>query len=164
MTVSALARTLDQEVLFRVLQGCFGAALVPLSQAIMLDIYPMEQRGMAMAVWATGVMIGPILGPTLGGYLTDSYDWRWVFFINVPFGILAVTGLVFIITNLLLAWFGYAYQDAPGAKAAYWHDSPRLEMTWTLVTAGILAIFLFNALSLWAKVTSPPPAECSAPR
>jgi cytochrome c oxidase subunit 2 len=72
---------------------------------------------------------------------------------------LAVTGLVFIITNLLLAWFGYAYQDGPGAKAAYWHDSPRLEMTWTLVTAGILAIFLFNALSLWAKVTAPPPAD-----
>ncbi|HZM49341.1 MAG TPA: cytochrome c oxidase subunit II [Vicinamibacteria bacterium] len=72
---------------------------------------------------------------------------------------LAVTGLVFIITNLMLAWFGYAYQDGPGAKAAYWHDSPRLEMTWTLVTAGILAVFLFNALSLWAKVTAPPPAD-----
>jgi cytochrome c oxidase subunit 2 len=72
---------------------------------------------------------------------------------------LVVTGLVFIVTNLLLAWFGYAYQDGPGAKAAYWHDSPRLEMTWTLVTAGILAVFLFNALSLWAKVTAPPPAD-----
>jgi len=72
---------------------------------------------------------------------------------------LVVTGLVFIVTNLMLAWFGYAYQDGPGAKAAYWHDSPRLEMTWTLVTAGILAIFLFNALSLWAKVTAPPPAD-----
>jgi len=72
---------------------------------------------------------------------------------------LAVTGLVFIVTNLMLAWFGYAYQDGPGAKAAYWHDSPRLEMTWTLVTAGILAIFLFNALNLWAKVTSRPPAD-----
>jgi len=72
---------------------------------------------------------------------------------------LAVTGLVFIVTNLMLAWFGYAYQDGLGAKAAYWHDSPRLEMTWTLVTAGILAIFLFNALSLWAKVTAPPPAD-----
>ena len=72
---------------------------------------------------------------------------------------LVVTGLVFIVTNLMLAWFGYAYQDGPGAKAAYWHDSPRLEMTWTLVTAGILAIFLFNALSLWARVTAPPPAD-----
>jgi cytochrome c oxidase subunit 2 len=72
---------------------------------------------------------------------------------------LVVTGLVFIVTNLLLAWFGYRYQDGPGARAAYWHDSPRLEMTWTLVTAGILAIFLFNALNLWAKVTSRPPAD-----
>jgi cytochrome c oxidase subunit 2 len=72
---------------------------------------------------------------------------------------LVVTGLVFIVTNLLLAWFGYRYQDGPGAKAAYWHDSPRLEMTWTLVTAGILAIFLFNALNLWAKVNSRPPAD-----
>ncbi|PYQ46346.1 MAG: cytochrome c oxidase subunit II [Acidobacteria bacterium] len=72
---------------------------------------------------------------------------------------LVVTGLVFIVTNLLLAWFGYRYQDGPGARAAYWHDSPRLEMTWTLVTAGILAIFLFNALNLWAKVNSRPPAD-----
>ncbi|HEU0091873.1 MAG TPA: cytochrome c oxidase subunit II [Vicinamibacteria bacterium] len=72
---------------------------------------------------------------------------------------LVVTGLVFIVTNLLLAWFGYRYQDGPGARAAYWHDSPRLEMTWTLVTAAILAIFLFNALNLWAKVNSRPPAD-----
>jgi cytochrome c oxidase subunit 2 len=72
---------------------------------------------------------------------------------------LAVTGLVFIVTNLLLAWFGFKYQDAPGAKAAYWHDNPRLEWTWTLVTAGILAIFLFNALGLWAQVTSKAPAD-----
>jgi len=88
-----LAQNLSQEVAFRFLQGCFGAALVPLSQAIMLDIYPLEQRGTAMAIWGTGVMIGPILGPTLGGWLTDAYDWRWVFFINVPFGIAAVAGL-----------------------------------------------------------------------
>ena len=72
---------------------------------------------------------------------------------------LVVTGIVFIVTNLLLAWFGYKYQDAPGAKAAYWHDNPRLEWTWTLVTAGILAIFLFNALGLWAQVNARPPAD-----
>ena len=108
-----LAQSLPQEVLFRFLQGCFGAALVPLSQAVMLDIYPVEQRGSAMAIWATGVMIGPILGPTLGGYLTDLYNWRWVFFINVPFGIVAVGGLVLFLkeqhrdVNLRFDWMGF---------------------------------------------------------
>jgi cytochrome c oxidase subunit 2 len=71
---------------------------------------------------------------------------------------LLVTGAVFIGTNLLLAWFGYRYQDQPGAQAAYWHDNPRLEWTWTLVTAGIMAVFLFNALDLWAKIQQKPPA------
>ena len=88
-----VAQSLPQMVAFRLLQGMFGAALVPLSQAVMLDIYPPEQRGSAMAIWGVGVMVGPILGPTLGGYLTDVYNWRWVFFINLPFGILAITGL-----------------------------------------------------------------------
>ncbi len=89
-----VAQSLAQMVAFRVLQGVFGAALVPLSQATMLDIYPPEQRGSAMALWGVGVMIGPILGPTLGGYLTDLYDWRWVFYVNLPFGILATVGMV----------------------------------------------------------------------
>jgi DHA2 family multidrug resistance protein len=75
------------------LQGVFGAALVPLSQAVLLDINPPEKHGSAMAVWGMGVMIGPILGPTLGGWLTDSYNWRWVFFINVPVGALAFYGI-----------------------------------------------------------------------
>ena len=83
------AQTLQQIVVFRLLQGMFSAALVPLSQATMLDIYPPEQRGWAMALWGMGVMIGPIMGPTLGGYLTAWYDWRYVFYINLPVGILA---------------------------------------------------------------------------
>lgn len=108
-----LAQTLPQEVAFRFLQGCFGAALVPLSQSVMLDLYPMESRGTAMAIWGTGVMIGPILGPTLGGYLTDIYNWRWVFFINVPFGIVAVAGLVMFLRDrpsnatLRFDWTGF---------------------------------------------------------
>ena len=89
-----VAQSLTQMVAFRLLQGTFGAALVPLSQATLLDLYPVEQRGSAMAMWGMGVMVGPILGPTLGGYLTDVYDWRWVFFINLPFGILAIAGLM----------------------------------------------------------------------
>lgn len=88
------AQSLDQIVLFRLLQGIFGASLVPLSQSVLLDTYPPERHSSAMAMWGVGVMVGPILGPTLGGWLTEYYNWRWVFYINIPFG--------------LLAWFGIA--------------------------------------------------------
>ena len=81
-------------VLFRLLQGMCGAALVPLSQAVLLDTWPREKHGSAMALWGVGVMVGPILGPTLGGWLTESYSWRWVFYVNVPVGILTVLGLL----------------------------------------------------------------------
>jgi MFS transporter, DHA2 family, multidrug resistance protein len=88
-----LSETLTQIVASRLLQGIFGASLVPLSQSILLDINPREKQGQAMAVWGMGVMVGPILGPTLGGWLTDSYNWRWVFFINVPIGAFALFGV-----------------------------------------------------------------------
>ena len=88
-----LSSSLGEIVAARLLQGIFGAALVPLSQAVLLDINPREKHGSAMAIWGMGVMIGPILGPTLGGWLTDSYSWRWVFFINVPIGSLACYGI-----------------------------------------------------------------------
>ena len=88
------AQSLDQIVAFRLMQGVCSAALVPLSQAILFDIYPHERRGFAMAVWGMGVMIGPILGPTLGGYLTELYNWRYVFYINLPAGVLATLGLI----------------------------------------------------------------------
>jgi MFS transporter, DHA2 family, multidrug resistance protein len=109
-----LANSLEQMVVFRLLQGAFGAGLVPLSQATMLDLYPLEQRGSAMALWGVGVMVGPILGPTLGGYLTDVYDWRWVFFINVPFGIIGIAGLALFLRErsgsaaLKFDWIGFA--------------------------------------------------------
>ncbi|MND25110.1 Multidrug export protein EmrB [compost metagenome] len=87
------AQSLEQIVAFRLLQGVFGASLVPLSQAVLLDTYPTEQHGSAMAIWGVGVMVGPILGPSLGGWLTEYYNWRWVFYINLPFGLLAWFGL-----------------------------------------------------------------------
>jgi DHA2 family multidrug resistance protein len=89
-----LSTNLGEIVLFRLLQGAFGASLVPLSQAIMVQTFPLEERGKAMAIWGVGVMVGPILGPTLGGYLTEVLSWRWTFFINLPVGIL----------SLLLTW------------------------------------------------------------
>src|SRR5476649_636161 len=88
-----LSESLAQIVASRLLQGIFGASLVPLSQSILLDINPREKQGQAMAVWGMGVMVGPILGPTLGGWLTDSYSWRWVFFINIPVGIITAYGI-----------------------------------------------------------------------
>ncbi|OIQ94536.1 multidrug export protein EmrB [mine drainage metagenome] len=88
-----MAGSLGQIVLFRLLQGLCGAALVPLSQAVLLDINPPEKHGSAMAVWGAGIMVGPILGPALGGWLTDNYNWRWVFYINLPVGILAFLGI-----------------------------------------------------------------------
>jgi DHA2 family multidrug resistance protein len=93
------AQTLPQLVLFRALQGIFGASLVPLSQALMMDAYPREEQGKAMAMWGVGTMLGPITGPTLGGWLTDEYSWRWVFYINLPVGILCTIGLMLLIKN-----------------------------------------------------------------
>jgi DHA2 family multidrug resistance protein len=88
-----LAQSLPQIVGFRLLQGFFGAALVPLSQAILLDIYTPEERGSAMALFGISVMVGPVLGPVIGGWLTDNLSWRWVFYINVPLGALAFAGI-----------------------------------------------------------------------
>jgi DHA2 family multidrug resistance protein len=91
------ATSLAQLVIYRLLQGVCGAALVPLSQATLFQINPPERHAQAMAVWGMGVILGPIVGPALGGYLTDFYNWRWVFYINLPFGVLAAIGiLVFI--------------------------------------------------------------------
>ena len=89
-----LSNSLAEIVAARLLQGVFGAALVPMSQMVLMDINPPEKQGSAMAVWGMGVMVGPILGPTLGGWLTDSYDWRWVFFINIPVGVVATYGIL----------------------------------------------------------------------
>lgn len=88
-----LSTSLTQILLARLLQGLFGAALVPLSQSVMLDTNPREKHAQAMAIWGMGVMLGPILGPTLGGWLTDNLTWRWVFFINLPIGILSFIGI-----------------------------------------------------------------------
>ncbi|HEY2007410.1 MAG TPA: DHA2 family efflux MFS transporter permease subunit [Rhizomicrobium sp.] len=87
-----IAQSLPQIVLFRLMQGMFGAPLVPLSQAVLLGIYPRERQGFAMALFGLGVMAGPILGPVIGGWLTDDYSWRYVFYINVPIGILGFLG------------------------------------------------------------------------
>ena len=107
------AQTLDQLILFRVLQGVCGSAIAPLSQATMLDIYPFAKRAQAMAIFSMGVTMGPIMGPTLGGYLTDALSWRWVFYVNLPFGILSMIGLALFLpksqpqSSLQFSWYGF---------------------------------------------------------
>ena len=89
-----VAQSLPQIVVARLLQGLSGAALIPMSQAVLLDINPPERHARAMALWIMAITVGPILGPVLGGWLTEHYSWRWVFFINVPVGVLAYLGIV----------------------------------------------------------------------
>ncbi len=94
---SALCGTalgLEEMVLFRIMQGAFGAALAPLSQSVILDINPRERHGQAMALWGMGIMVAPIAGPVIGAYITENFSWRWVFYINVPVGLAALTGIV----------------------------------------------------------------------
>ncbi|MEA2921473.1 MAG: transporter, family, multidrug resistance protein, partial [Bradyrhizobium sp.] len=109
-----LAQDINEMVLFRLLQGVFGAALVPLSQAVMLDSYALHERAKAMSIWGMGVMMGPIMGPSLGAWLTETYSWHWVFFVNLPFGLFTVLGLLVYMdetnknTELRFDWFGFA--------------------------------------------------------
>src|SRR5271170_2277645 len=108
-----MAQSLVQIVLFRVLQGAFGAALVPLSQSVLFSIYPKERQGFAMALFGVGVMVGPVLGPVLGGWLTENYSWRYVFYINLPIGILGLIGMIAFLPDTprrvgeKLDWFGF---------------------------------------------------------
>jgi MFS transporter, DHA2 family, multidrug resistance protein len=108
-----LAPTLSALVLFRVIQGATGGALQPLSQAVLLEAFPPHERGKAMAFWALGIVVAPILGPVLGGWLTDSYSWRWVFYINLPVGIASL-----VMTKLFI--FDPPYIRSETRKIDYW--------------------------------------------
>src|SRR5579872_5279442 len=100
-TVSSMlcgfAPSLAWLVVFRILQGAGGGALQPISQAILLESFPKHKQGMAMAMFGVGVVMAPIIGPTLGGWLTDSYSWRWIFLINIPVGVLSLILTFFLI-------------------------------------------------------------------
>ena len=155
------ATSLDELVIFRLLQGAFGAGLVPLSQAVLLDSYPRERHGRAMAMWGVGVMVGPILGPTLGGYLTEFYSWRWVFYINLPFGILALLGILAFVPETARArdrpfdMFGFALLSlAIGAlqlmldrgETKGWFSSPEI-IAETVVCGLCLYLFLVHMMT-----------------
>jgi DHA2 family multidrug resistance protein len=108
-----LAPTLGSLIVFRIIQGATGGALQPLSQAVLLEAFPPHERGKAMGFWGLGIVSAPILGPVLGGWLTDSYSWRWVFYINIPVGIASI-----VMTKLFI--FDPAYLKREVQKIDYW--------------------------------------------
>ncbi|MHB8744480.1 MAG: DHA2 family efflux MFS transporter permease subunit [Sulfuricaulis sp.] len=149
-----LAQSLPEIVTARLVQGVCGAALIPMSQAVLLDINPPEKHARAMALWVMGVVIGPILGPVLGGWLTENYNWRWVFYINVPFGILSLLGVLSFmpetqIRKSRLDFFGFATLSvAIGAfqlmldrgQLKDWFNSTEI---WVEAAMAGLALYLF---------------------
>ena len=155
------AQTLDQLVLFRALQGGFGAALVPISQALMMETYPREEQGKAMAIWGVGTMLGPITGPSLGGWLTDEYSWRWVFYVNLPVGILCTIGLLVLVRRqasdlarpfdllgftLIAIAIGSFQLMLDRGQQQDWFDS--LEIMGELAVAGVAtAMFIIHMMS-----------------
>ncbi|HEY4369609.1 MAG TPA: DHA2 family efflux MFS transporter permease subunit [Steroidobacteraceae bacterium] len=149
-----IAQSLPQMVLFRAIQGLAGAALVPMSQAVLFDINPPENHGKAMAAWGQGVLVGPMLGPILGGWLTDNYSWRWVFYINLPLGILALAGVLafmpktetrrshfdFLGFALLSLGIGALQVMLDRGSIRDWFSSTEI---WVEMTLAGLAIYLF---------------------
>ena len=157
-----LAQTLPEMVVFRALQGLGGAALVPMSQAVLLDINPPERHGRAMAVWGMGVILGPIIGPALGGWLTDDYNWRWVFYINVPFGIISFLGVLSFLAEsprkrTRFDFFGFlSLSFALGALQMMLDRGPLKDWfgateVWIEATIAAVAFYLFAVHSATAR-------------
>ncbi|RYF99792.1 MAG: DHA2 family efflux MFS transporter permease subunit, partial [Caulobacteraceae bacterium] len=157
-----IATSLVEIVAFRLLQGLFGASLIPLSQATLLDINPPEKHGQAMAVWGMGAILGPIMGPALGGWLTEHASWRWVFFINLPIGIFAFLGVLFFIGKDKLApakpfdFLGFgtmvlfigAFQlMLDRGPSADWFSSAEI-WTYALLALGALWVFVVHTMTV----------------
>lgn len=157
------ATSIEQMVIYRMIQGAFGAPVVPLSQAVLLDSYPLRMRGQAMAIFGLGVMLGPILGPTLGGWLTQYYDWRWVFYVNVPLGILTLMLAFGFLQGKIgsaaarLDWFGFATLGIAIAalqllldrgQQLSWFQSTEIQVEFALI---ILGLYLFIVHTMTAQ-------------
>ena len=157
-----LAQTLPQIVAARLLQGVCGAALVPMSQAILLDIYPQKDHARAMSIWVMAITIGPILGPALGGWLTENSNWRWVFYINVPLGILTVLGTIAFFSETPLRksrfdFFGFTTLSLAIGALQLLLDRGQLEdwfastQTWVFAGVAVVSGYLFLVHTLTAR-------------
>jgi MFS transporter, DHA2 family, multidrug resistance protein len=158
------AQSLSQMIIFRLVQGLAGAAMVPSSQAIMMETFPPEEQQMAMATWGVGMMVAPVAGPTLGGWITDNWNWRWNFFINVPIGIVAllmVSAFVHDPTYLsrrrqgsrvdwlgitcLVLWLGLLQIVSDRGQRAEWFSSPWVVWA-SSFSAVAMVILIFHEL------------------
>jgi MFS transporter, DHA2 family, multidrug resistance protein len=165
-----MATTLETEVAWRALQGFFGAPILPLSQAVMLDLYPKQRHGTANSIWGMGILLGPVLGPTVGGYMTEEYSWPWAFYVNVPFMLPPLLGILLFVPRTArnighgLDWFGFiALCVGMGAlqlmlnrgERQDWFASP--EIIFEAVLAAI-ALYIFVVHILTGRKPFVPPA------
>jgi DHA2 family multidrug resistance protein len=159
-----LATSLPQIVMFRLLQGFFGAPLMPLAQTVMLDSNPPEKHAQAMALWGSGTLLGPILGPAMGGWLTEHLSWRWVFFINLPIGILAAAGIWLFMSReegtqppkrfdflgfaSIVAFVGGTQLVLDRGPGADWFQAPEI---WIEAIIAVIGLWIFITHTLTAK-------------
>ncbi len=159
--MSGTSETLTEILIYRFVQGMFGAALIPLSQSALLSTYPREDFGIAMGWWGVGIMFGPVFGPTLGGYITEYFNWRWIFYLNLPIGLLAFIMIATLVPRTrnmkkrTFNYFGFVMLAITVASAQFimdrgerldWFSSPTIILL-ALVGAGALWVFVVNSLT-----------------
>lgn len=162
------ADSLNEMVMWRIAQGAFGASLAPLSQSILLDTFPKEKHASAMSIWGMGIMIGPILGPTLGGWLTDAYSWRYIFYINVPLGVASLVGIYWFVPKtatvakrfdllgfgLLAVAVGALQLLLDRGEHVLWFESLEIQLYAVLICLG-LYLFTVHTLTSDQRFVSP---------
>ncbi len=163
------ATTLEALIAYRVAQGILGAPITPVSQAIILNIFPRHQHGLATAVWGMGVVVGPIIGPTLGGFVAEAYNWRWVFFMVLPVCLISILGIwIFIVErdrdrNIRMDWIGFlALAVAIGSfqlmldrgERLDWFNSPEIILEASLTALGFY-IFIVHTMTTEAPFLRP---------
>ncbi len=167
--LSGTSDTLTEIVIYRFVQGMFGAALIPLSQSSLLSIYPREDFGIAMGWWGVGIMFGPVFGPTLGGYITEYFNWRWVFYLNLPIGLMAFVMIALLVPRpgnnkkREFNYFGFVMLAITVGSLQFildrgerldWFSSPTI-IVLALVAAGALWVFLVNSLTSKVPLVDP---------
>ena len=157
-----IATSLPEIVIFRLIQGIAGASLMPLSQTVMLDIFPQAQLPRVMSIWSAAVIMGPIVGPALGGWLTEDFSWRWVFYINLPIGILAFLGIYtfmdrdkgglqrpfdFLGFGALAVFVGAFQLMMDRGSSQDWFDSPEIQLEGAIALTGLIIFILQTAMA-----------------